>query len=238
MRWFCLMLAPSMLLPGAILAHPAQYTTLQVTVDADGKFHGSLNIDILAYALGETSLESTNEELQTLLDGPRAVLGQKLADAGDRFRREVVIRTDAGKAAPSAWELPGLLEVNAVLARKIQPPILMPGEIDFTGALPLSAHRLAIRLPYILGETMQVFELPNGDSNAAPVPAGAYSADIPVSFSPPGKPVKVTAPAPRAEQDPALHVAKAVGSALVVAVIFLAGSRLILFFKKAAKSPS
>ena len=58
--------------------------------------------------------------------------------------------------------LAGAGEVDAVLARKIQPRILMPGEIDFSGTLPAGAHTISIRLPYVLGDTMQVFELPNG----------------------------------------------------------------------------
>lgn len=179
MRWPCLILPLMVILiglfPEAASAHPAQFTTLQVTIDPTGQFHASLNIDILAYALGETSLNSTNEELDVLLNGPRAVLGQKLADAAARFRREIVIRTDAGDVTPASWDLPGLPEVDEVLARKIQPRILMPGGIDFSGTLPAGSHTLSIRLPYILGDTIHVYDLPNGDNTASPVAAGDYS---------------------------------------------------------------
>ena len=222
----------SALIPKVASAHPAQFTTLQVTVDPAGQFHASLNIDILAYALGETSLASTNEELEALLDGPRAVLGQKLADAGERFRREVVVRTDAGNVTPSSWDLPGLPEIDALLARKIQPRILMPGEIDFSGALPAGARTLSIRLPYIVGETTQVYELPNGDTDAAPVAAGDYSEEIqlhlppPEALSNPGIP-----PAPR-EAGFLKKLPKALGCALFVIGLFLIGGRLIPYFRK------
>jgi hypothetical protein len=162
----------------AVTAHPTQFTTLQVEIDPAGVYRGALNIDILSYALGQTSQDTSNEELQALLDGPRATLEQDLADAGARFRRELVIQTDAGETAPSTWNLPGLPEVNAVLARHIHPPILMPGEIDFSGRLPAGARTVSVRLPYIMADTVQVYELPNGDSHDEPVTAGSFSSEI------------------------------------------------------------
>jgi hypothetical protein len=239
--FFCRLLTITVLMislvPKATSAHPAQFTTLQVTVDPTGEFHASLNIDILAYALGETSLESTNEELQALLDGPRAILGRKLADAGDRFRREVVVRTDAGDITPSSWTLPGLPEVDAVLARKIQPRILMPGEIDFSGTLPADAHTLSIRLPYILGDTMQVYELPNGDSDAAPVPAGDYSEDIHVVPTPPQAPANPAIAPGQGGGRFLRNLPKALGCALFVIGLSLAGARLFPRFGKEASGP-
>jgi hypothetical protein len=174
------------LVPGLASAHPTQFTTLQIEVEADGHFQASLNIDILSFALGQTSLTTSNEELQTLLDGPRNVLEKRLAESGEHFRNEVVIRTDAGDASITSWELPGLSEVDAVLARKISPPILMPGRIGFSGMLPAGAHTLAIRLPYLLGDTVQVLELPKGVSHDEPVLAGAYSSDVAIDLRPPG----------------------------------------------------
>jgi len=181
------------LLPQLAFAHPAQFTTLQVTVDSSGQFQASLNIDILSFALGKTSLATSNEELETLLNGPRSVLGDDLADAGARFRREVVVRTDAGDALISSWTLPGLPEVEEVLARKINPPILMPGEIQFSGTLPVKARTLAIRLPYVLGDTVQVLELPHGVSHDEPVAAGDYSSDVQIDLKPPGVAEKLVA---------------------------------------------
>ena len=166
------------LLPGEAPAHPAQFTTLQVIIDSSGRFQASLNIDILSFALGQTSLATSNEELEAVLDGPRSALAQDLADAGDRFRREVVVHTDVGNATPSSWQLPGLPEVDAVLARHIQPRILVPGEIDFSGRLPPGARTVSIRLPYVLGDTAQAYELPDGDSHEEPVAAGDYSSAI------------------------------------------------------------
>jgi hydrogenase/urease accessory protein HupE len=176
----------------ASLAHPTQFTTLQIKVEPAGQFQAILNIDILSFALGKTSAESTNEELQTELDGPRAHLAQDLADADARFQREVVIRTDIGDIAPTTWELPGLPEVDAVLARKLQPPILMPGQISFSGTLPPNAHTISIRLPYILGDTVQVYELPNGESHDEPVPAGDYCSQVKLDLAPPNTTSRLT----------------------------------------------
>lgn len=175
------------LFSGMAGAHPAQFTTLQVKISADGHFDASLNIDILSFALRQPSADTSNDDLERLLNGSRTNLAKCLADAGERFQHEVVVRTDAGNADITAWALPDLWQVDAVLARNLQPRILMPGEITFSGTLPPHAHTLAIRLPYVLGDTIQMVELPDGNSHAEPVTAGLYSGPVPIAFQPPGK---------------------------------------------------
>lgn len=182
-RWGAAMVALLLALAAkTACAHPVQFTTLQVTVEPDGHFRAILNIDILAFALHKTSQASSNEEMQTLLDGPRDTLARELADAGEHFKHEVVVRTDAGDAAISSWDLPGLPEVNAVLALNLHPNILMPGEIRFEGTLPADARTLTVRLPYVLGDTIHVYELPGGDSSNEPVAAGDYSTKVDLSL--------------------------------------------------------
>ena len=179
--------------PESAGAHPAVFTTLQVKVDADGHFAGSVNIDILSFALAQTSLKTSNEELEALLAGPRSTLASDLADAGEHFRHEVVVRTDAGDATITAWNLPDLAQVDAVLARNLQPRIMIPGEITFSGRLPAQAHALAIRLPYVLGDTIHVLELPGGNSHDEPVGAGEYSSQVSIALKAPGKWDKLSA---------------------------------------------
>ena len=177
----------ALFLPVAVRAHPAEFTTLQVKVEVDGRFEASLNIDILSFALGQTSLKTSNEELEVLLDGPRTTLAERLADADEHFRHEVVVRTDAGNAIISSWTLPDLATVDAVLARHIQPRIMVPGGITFSGTLPVRAHTISIRLPYVLGDTVHLLELPGGNSHDEPVSAGEYSSKIPIALQVPGK---------------------------------------------------
>ena len=170
---------------GNAVAHPAQFTTLQVQVEANGRFHATLNIDILAYARMETSSSVDDASLAALLDGPRDALAQQLAEANDHFRREVVVRTDAGNALVTQWTLPGLADVDAVAARHLQPRVLLPGEIAFSGTLPAGAHTLAVRLPYVLGDTLHILETPDGRTAGEPVAAGGFSSgvrlDLPVA---------------------------------------------------------
>ena len=175
--------------PGPASAHPAQFVTLQVTVGPDGQFRAGLNVDILAYALGKPSVDASNEELEALLDGPRAALAQALADAAGQFRREVVVRTDAGDAATADWKLPGLADVDAALARHIVPRILIAGEITFAGRLPADAHTLSVRLPYVLGETVHIYAVPGGADEGQLVPAGDYASAIRFALPPPPPPV-------------------------------------------------
>jgi len=177
----------SCLLTGVAEAHPAQFTTLHVRLNADGHFDASLNIDILSFALGETSANTSNEQLEALLNGSRTNLANCLSDAGEHFRQEVVVRTDAGDAAIATWHVPDLADVDAVLAKHLQPPILMPGLIRFSGRLPASAREVSIRLPYVLDNTLQVLELPDGNSHVEPVSAGSYSSKVPIALKAPGK---------------------------------------------------
>ena len=181
------------LLSGTAGAHPAQFTTLQVKISADGHFDASLNIDILSFALRQPSAETSNDELESLLNGSRTNLAKYLAEAGEHFQHEVVVRTDVGNAQITSWTFPGLPQVDAVLARNLQPRILMPGEITFSGKLPSTAHKLAVRLPYVLGDRLQMLELADGNSHVEPVNAGLYSSMAPIAFQAPGKWEKVAA---------------------------------------------
>ena len=81
--------------------------------------------------------------------------------------------------------MPGLAEVDAVLARGLHPRIVMPGDITFSGTLPANARRISIRLPYVLGDTVHVYELPNGRSYDEPVAAGEYSTETALELAPP-----------------------------------------------------
>lgn len=180
----------SALAPGPISAHPAQPVTLQVTVEPTGKFRANLNLDVLAYALGKPSIDASNEELEALLDGPRAALAQDLADADAKFRREVVVRTNAGDAVTVQWELPGLAEIDAVLARHIMPRILIVGDIAFFGALPGGARTISVRLPYTLGDAVHVYAVPGGAGEGQLVPAGEFANVIKFSLPPAEAPVR------------------------------------------------
>jgi hypothetical protein len=64
---------------------------------------------------------------------------------------------------------------------------MVPGEIAFSGTLPAQAHTLAIRLPYVLGDTVHLLELPGGNSHDEPVSAGDYSSKVPIALQVPGK---------------------------------------------------
>ncbi len=165
-------------------AHPTEITTLEIKVESDGRFSARLNVDLLAYALGKTSADATNEELEALLDEPRPQLARRLVDAGERFRREVVIQTNLGDVSVTSWALPTIVEVDAAEAGHVRPRITIGSTVTFSGSLPAGTTTLAIRLPYILGDTLQAYELPRGRSVVETVLAGEY-----------GKEVTVTAPA-------------------------------------------
>ncbi len=164
-----------LLLPVKGLSHPAQFTTLQFTVATGGEFRASLNVDVLAFALGKPSVEAGNEELEALLDGPREALASDLDVAGEQFRREVVVQTDLGDAAASNWRFPGLPEIDAALASHVAPRILIGGEITFSGVLPRGARGVSVRLPYALGVVVHFYTVPGGKGEGQLVSPGEYS---------------------------------------------------------------
>ena len=198
--------------PGAVAAHPAQAVTLQVIVAPTGEYRANLSLDLLAYALGKPSIDATNEEMEALLAGPRPALAQALAVAGDQLRRETVIHTDAGDAVPTGWNLPGLPEVEAALARHVVPRILMSGDIAFSGTLPAAARTLSIRLPFVLGETVHVYAVPNGDGEGQLVAAGDYSNGVRFTLRP--APAAPARPAAASRGEAAVGVAAVAGALL------------------------
>lgn len=164
----------------ALYGHPAQFTTLQVTVRNDGCFEARVNIDLLAHALGSSSDAAQDAELLQLLDGSRQVLAEKIGEANDRFRRETVLRTDQVNIIIPAenWTTPDIATVETVLQRGIIPRTVVPGEIIFTGTLPLGARVLSVRLPYVLGATIHNYELPGGRAEATPVASGEFGPEV------------------------------------------------------------
>jgi hypothetical protein len=108
----------------------------------------------------------------------------------------------------------------------------MPGEIDFTGTLPAGAHTLSIRLPYVLGDTMQVFELPDGDSDAAPVTAGGFSDEVRLNLPLPKAAPAGNAPPWMGGMGVMRLIPEALGCVLFVTILFFLNSRLFPLLRK------
>jgi hypothetical protein len=55
------------------------------------------------------------------------------------------------------------------------------------------ARTIAVRLPYVLGDTVQLLDLPGGSSHAEPVSAGEFSSEVTIALKPPGTGDKLVA---------------------------------------------
>ena len=166
----------------AVAAHPAFLTSAELTVAADGSFHGRAEFDTLAFALNDTSARIGNEPMEELLAGPREALAAKLSDAKGRFLRGFQVTTDAGPGEVDQIDFPS---ADAILqwrdARRPVLPVVIP--VTLSGHLPTGAHRLAVRFPAVLEQVILSVERPGEEPTFQPVEAGAESPPLPVELA-------------------------------------------------------
>jgi hypothetical protein len=170
---------------GLARAHPANFTQAHLVVDEDGTFTLSVNLDLLALAADVPAADATDELIRPLLDEPRETLARQLAEAGERLRREVIVKTDQGVATITEWRVADLAEVKRVLGADPGSKPLLPwmGEITGAGRLPEGTTSVSLRVAYVVGKIVTVFELPGAEAYGEPVGAGEFSSALPVTLA-------------------------------------------------------
>lgn len=162
-------------------AHPAYLTAAEITVEADGSFHGQVRFDTLAYALNDTSARIGNAPMEALLAGPKAELEARLAGARARFQGAFRVVTDTGDAALDPIDFP---TADPVLAwrDRARPvlPVVIPARVS--GHLPPGTRTVAVRFPPALEQVILTIERPDEEPEAQPVPAGVVSRALSVSL--------------------------------------------------------
>lgn len=229
--WALLLLA---LCRAGITAHPAYFTSADARVRSDGAVVVRVRFDLLAYALNDTSARIGNAPMEELLNGPRAELEKRLADARDRMLHGFSIVTDAGSCAPDSIEFP---DAAAVDEDKKSGGALLPMvmEAKLTGRLPAGTKSVAFRFPPVLDVLVLTVERSGEDEFSEPLEAGAVSSPLPVRFSlpqpastpglaPPKPPVTEAVAAPPRDSFAALIAEKNIGfSKALLLLIFAAG---------------
>lgn len=181
------------------LGHPAYITLAHAVVKADGSCHVTVQFDLLAYALNDTSARIGNEPMEALLKAPPDEVEKLLAEAKERFRHSFTVLTERGPVVPTALRFPTAADLaswrataGAVL------PVVIPVEVDTT--LPAGATTLALRFPGLMAETILTVERPGEDFFTEPVEGGKTSTELPVHVPvpPPSSDVRnPTHPVPR-----------------------------------------
>lgn len=163
-------------------AHPTCLTAAIVTVEPTGEFQLTMQFDLLAYALNDTSARIGNEPMDALLAAPRADLEDRLAAAKRRFGRGLALTTDRGPAAVEAIEFP---ETEAVYKwrdeKKPVLPVVLPARMR--GRLPPGAGTLTVRFPAIFDQVILTVERPGEEVTVEPVEAGLPSATWPLRLA-------------------------------------------------------
>ena len=164
---------------GAGFAHPAFLTAAEITVEADGKFHGRAEFDTLAFVLNDTSARIGNEPMEELLTGPQEALAAQLADAKGRFLHGFQVTTDAGPGVVDELAFPQASEVIAWRdSRRSVLPVVIP--VTMRGHLPAGARSLTVRFPSVLEQVILDVERLGEEPFLQPVEAGKESTPLPV----------------------------------------------------------
>ena len=179
-RWSAVLLASVWWCSTAAgFAHPAFLTAAEITVEADGSFHGRAEFDTLAFVLNDTSARIGNEPMEQLLSGPREELVRQLADARGRFLHGFQVATDAGPGAVDQLTFPEADEVTAWRdTRRPVLPVVIP--VTMSGRLPPGARSIAVRFPSVLEQVILGMERPGEEPFMQPVDAGQESTSLPV----------------------------------------------------------
>lgn len=181
------------------LGHTTYITMAHAAIKADGSCHVTVQFDLLAYALNDTSARIGNEPMEALLKAPRDEIDKRLAEAKERFGRSFAVLTDRGPVVPTALQFPTAADLASWCAAPgAVLPVIIPVEIDAT--LPAGATTLAFRFPGLMAETILTVERPGEDFFTEPVEGGKTSTELPVHapVSPPSPDTKKpAAPTPK-----------------------------------------
>ena len=167
--------------------HPTYVTLANAVVQADGTCRISIEFDLLAFTLNDTSARIGNEPMEALLNAACDETDRVLRDASARFARGFSIVTDHGEITPRALRFP---TTDDLLRWKSsgQPtlPVIIPVEVE--ARLPAGTRTVAFRFPGLLADIILTVERPSEDFFTEPVDAGKTSTVLSVHLRSAEKP--------------------------------------------------
>jgi hypothetical protein len=158
-------------------AHPAYFTSPQVLIGKDGRYRLFLKVDVLAFALNETSGKTPNEPMDALLSGPRPDLEEALADGERRFKKGFVATTDRGPASMDVLQFPRADQVEE-WRKKAKPVLPVVLEIKAEGQLPPETRWVSFQFPRILDQMILQVNRPDQEPYAEPLEPGMPSSRL------------------------------------------------------------
>lgn len=164
-------------------AHPASVTGAVAHLDRSGRVHLTLTFDALAFALNDTPDRVADADMNALLDGPRAELERRMADARRHFLAHFALLADGAPISLERVRFPMANDVEAWLAARPGPrlPVLLSCEVD--ASIAPTARRVAFQFPEAIGTVVLTVERPAAEPFTEPVGAGLASTALDVSLA-------------------------------------------------------
>src|ERR1044072_1357356 len=161
-------------LPWSASLHPANSPVARVKIRADGAVDLKVRFDLLAFILEQDPMVVLDPPMNALLDGPKADLDTRLAEAKIRFLKgmEAVGGTVEDGSFPSTQD-------NHQQVATLPPPRLpVMSEIAVTVKFPPVVNRVSFRFPDVLGTVVLTTERPYSEPITEPVEPGNRSQPV------------------------------------------------------------
>ena len=122
-----------------------------VTIEPDGRYEMDLTIDVVAFALNQTSQATADAAMNQLLDGPETNLAAQVAAARQRFAREFAVLADGVPGTLDTNVFPTLEDLQRYRASPPTPRLPVMLMASLAGRLPPGTRSVAFRFPPALG---------------------------------------------------------------------------------------
>lgn len=169
--------------PTIAWAHPPVATSAVVRIRSSGQVEISLNHDVLAFALNDTSQNIPDGPMLELLNGPEEELAAALRDAAERFETLCVLTSDGARVPVKVTVYPGVKDLREHQARRPGYPLPIKQDLFADASVPSTARGIAIRFPEMLGIVVLTVSRPGMEPVALPLEPNELSPAFEISLT-------------------------------------------------------
>jgi hydrogenase/urease accessory protein HupE len=177
------LLAALLLVPRPAAAHPAVAAVALIQVRDGGEVTIVLLHDSLSYALNDTPVHITDQQMYALLDGPGEDLAAAFEDGKERFEGALHLSADGRPLAFQLVSSPSIAGVHDWL--KDNPSRVLPCKQQFVvkATLAPNTRMLRVQFPQIMGQIILNIDRMGVEPLYLPLDSGELSPEIDVSMA-------------------------------------------------------
>jgi hypothetical protein len=156
-------------------------TSALATITANGDVTITITLDIISYALNDTSERIPDDAMNALLDGPEPDLREALTDASDRLSKA----THLTPGAPiTSIHFPSTTDIQNYLKTNPHPrlPVIMTSTLH--AHLSPNSTTISLRFPEILGTIILTIERPDEEPAAVAIDPDRWSDPVQIHLKP------------------------------------------------------